>query len=268
MIEALMTYEFMQKALLMAVLSGSTCALIGVFVVLLRMSFIGICISHASFAGALVGLMAGIPPLAGGFIGGVGVAAAIGPFTEKLKASADSVVGVVFAVMLSLSMLVLGLLPENLTEGLNFMWGNLLTAQTIDLWMMGICTIVVLAYIVFFFKEIEAMVSQKEAARASGVPVQALFYATLILMGIVIAVSLKAVGGILIYALIVTPAVTALQQTYSLKGMFIWSAFWGVIASIIGLACSYWFSAPTGASIVIAATLCLIVVRVFVNKEQ
>jgi manganese/iron transport system permease protein len=265
--EFFLSYEFMQRACVMALLSGLTCGIIGVFVVLLRMSFMGMCISHAAFAGALTTLWLGIPSLLGGFVGGVGAAAIVGPFSDRLRVSADTVVGVIFSVMMSLSMLVLGMLPSARTEGLNFMWGNLLTANNLDIALMAACALGLISFIWVFFKEIQAMISQKQAAIASGVPAQGLYYLTLMMMGVIIAVSLKAVGGILIYALIVTPAATAMQQTYRLKTLFWLAALWGVLSSIFGLMASYWFDIPTGAAIVLAATLFLVVTRLCVSAK-
>ena len=232
--QELLTYEFMQRALAMAVISGLTCGLLGVFVVLLRMSFIGICVSHAAFAGALIGVWLGFPPALCGFVGSVGVTAGVQVWSRRLRVSTDTVVGVIFSVMLSLSMLVLGLLPGSRAEGLNFLWGNLLTASRTDLIWMGLCAVLLIGFIALFFKDI---------------------------MGLVIAVALKAVGGVLIYALIVTPAATALQTSKSLKTMFIVSGLWGMGASVVGLFLAGLFSIPTGACVVLTATAFLVLVR-------
>ena len=261
--QELLTYEFMQRALAMAVISGLTCGLLGVFVVLLRMSFIGICVSHAAFAGALIGVWLGFPPALCGFVGSVGVQV----WSRRLRVSTDTVVGVIFSVMLSLSMLVLGLLPGSRAEGLNFLWGNLLTASRTDLIWMGLCAVLLIGFIALFFKEIEAVISQKDAAQASGIPVRELTLAMMLIMGLVIAVALKAVGGVLIYALIVTPAATALQTSKSLKTMFIVSGLWGMGASVVGLFLAGLFSIPTGACVVLTATAFLVLVRLLSKGE-
>ncbi len=261
--EHLLTYEFMQRAFAMAVVSGLTCGLLGVFIVLLRMSFIGICVSHAAFAGALIGVWLGFPPATCGFAGALGVTAFVGSWSRRLRVSADTIVGVIFSVMLSLSMLVLGLLPGSRAEGLNFLWGNLLTASGTDLIRMLICAVLLCGFIFAFFKEIQAVISQRDAAEASGIPVRALSTGIMLLMGLVIASALKAVGGVLIYALIVTPAATALQTAKSLKTMFFLSGMWGIASSVFGLIFAYFFSIPTGACVVLTATGFLVLVRLF-----
>lgn len=115
--DELFHYAFLQRALLMAVLGGSVCGAIGVFVVLWRMSLVGMCVSHAAFAGALVALWLGAPPLAGGLVGSLGAASAVGPLAEKPGFSLDTAMGVVFSVVMSLAMLALGLLPVREPKG-------------------------------------------------------------------------------------------------------------------------------------------------------
>ena len=128
-------------------------------------------------------------------------------------------------------------------------------------------SVLLIGFIALFFKEIEAVISQKDAAQASGIPVRELTLAMMLIMGLVIAVALKAVGGVLIYALIVTPAATALQTSKSLKTMFIVSGLWGMGASVVGLFLAGLFSIPTGACVVLTATAFLVLVRLLSKGE-
>ena len=136
---------------------------------------------------------------------------------------------------MSLAMLALGLLPGARTEGLSLIWGSLLTVTSFDLQLMSGTALLLFSFITVFFKEIEAIMGQRHAAAAAGIPVRGIRYACLLLMGLVVAFALKAIGGLLIYALIVTPAATALQLTYRLSRMFILSAFFGITACTTGL---------------------------------
>ncbi len=265
---AFLSYGFLQKALLMAMISGATCGAVGVFIVLWRIGFLGICISHAAFAGALISLWVGVPPLAGSVAGSLGAAALIGPMADRANLSLDTVIGVIFSVALSLAVLALAMLPGARTEGLNFLWGSLLTVTRSDLVLMSLAALVLSLFIYLFFKEIQATISQKQAAAASGIPAQAIFYVSLILLGVIVAIALKAVGGILIYALIVTPAATALQLTYRLKHMFWLSAFNGFAVSVVGLWISFHWAIPTGAAIVLTATLLLVFAIIFSPKKR
>ena len=267
-LESFLSYEFLQRALLMALLGGGVCGAMGVFVVLWRMSLVGMCISHAAFAGALLGLWLGLPPLAGGLAASLGAASAVGPLAERPGFSLDTAMGVIFSVVMSLAMLALGLLPGARTEGLSLIWGSLLTVTRLDLALMGGTALLLFAFIFVFFKEIQAIIGQKQAALASGIPVRKIRYASLILMGLVVAFALKAIGGLLIFSLIVTPAATALQLTYSLRRMFILAALLGAAASAAGLWFSFHFSVPPGAAIVLTAAAFLLAAILLSPKKR
>jgi manganese/iron transport system permease protein len=266
--ESFFSYEFLRRALLMSVLGGSVCGAMGVFVVLWRMSLVGMCISHAAFAGALMGLWIGFPPLAGALTASLGAAALVGPLADHPGFSLDTAIGVIFSLVMSLAMLALGLLPGARTEGLSLIWGNLLTVTSAELWLMGGIALLLFLFVFFFFKEIQAIIGQRQAALASGMPVQVLRYACFMLMGFVVACTLKAIGGLLIFSLIVAPAAAALQLTYSLRVMFLLSAALGATASVAGLWLSFRLSLPTGAAIVLIATLMLAAAMIFSPKKR
>lgn len=266
--EAFLSYGFLVKALWMGMIGGATCGAIGVLVVLWRISFVGVCISHAAFAGALIALWLGAPPLAGGLAGSLGAAAMIGPLADRPTFSPDTAIGVIFSVMLSLAMLALGLLPGAKTEGLGLIWGSLLTVTTLDLWLMGGTALLLLLFLWLFFKEIQATLGQRQAAMAAGIPVRAIYYASLTMLGLVVAIALKAIGGLLIYSLIVIPAVAALQLTYRLATMFTIAALVGAVSSVIGLWLSFHLGIPTGTAIVLTAAALLLLVTLVSPKRH
>lgn len=265
--DSFLSYEFLRRALLMAVLGGGVCGAMGVFVVLWRMSLVGMCISHAAFAGALVGLWLGAPPLAAGLAASLSAASLVGPLADRPGFSLDTAMGVIFSVVMSLAILALSLLPGARTEGLGLIWGSLLTVSGADIAFMSGTGIVTLLFVTLLFKEIQAIMGQKRTALASGVPARAVYYTTLMLMGLVVTFALKAIGGLLIYSLIVTPAAAALQLTYSLKRMFLISAALGALSSALGLWLSFYFSLPPGAAIVLVAVAFLTVAMLLSPKR-
>ncbi|WP_291333306.1 metal ABC transporter permease [Desulfovibrio sp.] len=143
----------------------------------------------------------------------------MGPLAEKPGFSLDTAMGVVFSVVMSLAML--------RTEGLSLIRGSLLTVTRFDLQLVAVTALLLFGFDFLFFKEIEAIMGQSHAAVAAGIPVKDIYYACLVLMGLVVAFALKAIDGLLIYALIVTPAATALQNTYRLSRMFLLAALFG-----------------------------------------
>lgn len=263
-----LSYSFMQRALLSGLLSGIACGMAGVFVVLLRISFVGVCISHAALAGALVSVFLGFAPLPGAMLLSLSAAAAISPLAEKGSMSPDTATGVIFSVMLSVSMLALGLLPGARSDGLGLIWGSILTVSAMDIWLLLAVAVAVCSFVYFFFKEVQAVLCHRESALASGVPAKAIGQIMLFMLGLVVASGIKSVGGLLIYSLIISPAAAAYQLTYRLSHMFFLAALFGVISSWAGLWFAWLLNWPSGATIVLAATCILILAVIFSPKRR
>ncbi|MDL2216191.1 metal ABC transporter permease [Desulfovibrio sp. OttesenSCG-928-M14] len=263
-----LSYSFIQRALIAGLLSGLACGMAGVFVVMLRISFVGVCISHAALAGALGSVFLGFAPLPGAIILSLCAAAAISPLAEKGSMSPDTATGVIFSVMLSASMLALGLLPGARSDGLGLIWGNILTVSAADVWLLLFVAVAVCAFVHFFFKEVQAVLCHKDAALACGIPARAIGQIMLLMLGLVVASGIKSVGGLLIYSLIITPAAAAYQLTYRLGRMFLLAAFFGVLSSWFGLWLAWLLSWPSGATIVLSATAILIMAVLFSPKRR
>ena len=254
-----LSYGFIQRALLAGLLGGVGCGLAGVFVVLLRISFVGVCIAHAALAGALISVFMGLSPLTGAMTLSLLAAATIGPLAEKGAMSPDTATGVIFSVMLSASMLMLGLLPGARSDGLGLIWGSILTVGIPDVWLLACIAVALTLFVSLLFKEVQAVLCHKEAALAVGIPARAISQVMLVFLGAVVASGIKSVGGLLIYSLIVTPAAAAYQITYRLGLMFVLSAVFGVVSCWAGIWFSYLLGWPSGATIVMVATAILLV---------
>lgn len=266
--EFFLSYTFIQRALLAGLLSGLACGLAGVFVVLLRISFVGVCVSHAALAGTLGSVFLGFPPLPGALMLGIAAAAAISPLSEKGSMSPDTATGIIFSVMLSASMLALGLLPGARSDGLGLIWGSILTVSAADVWLLVFVAGLVCAFVYFFFKEIQSVLCHREAAQACGIPDRAIRQAMLLILGMVVASGIKSVGGLLIYSLILSPAAAAYQLTYKLSRVFLLAAFFGVVSCWTGLWFAWVLSWPSGATIVLSATCILIAAVCFSPKHR
>jgi len=118
----------MQNAIISAFLGGIACATIGVFVVLMHMPFIGVCMSHAAFAGALLGLWLGFNPLIGAFAFSLLAAAIIGPLADRGELSPETSLGVIFSFMLGIAFLFMGLMPGTKSGALELLWGSIITS--------------------------------------------------------------------------------------------------------------------------------------------
>ena len=261
-------YQFMQNAILTGVLGGIACSIIGVFVVLMHMPFIGVAMSHAAFAGAMLGLWLGFNPLLGAFLVSLLAAAIIGPLADRGELNPDTSVGIIFSLMLGLSFLFIGLMPGTKSSALELLWGSILTNTRGDIILLAIVAAVIVGLVVLFFKEIQATVFNREMALSVGIPATIILYGILFLTGATITTTLRSIGGILIFSLILNPAAAAYQLTYSMKKMFFLSALFGVLSSLIGLFLSYYFNLPSGATIVVTSSVIFLVAVIFSPKRK
>jgi len=261
-------YQFMQNAILAAFLGGIACATIGVFVVLMHLPFIGVAMAHAAFAGALLGLWLGFDPLIGALVFSLAAAAVIGPLADRGELSPDTSLGVIFSLMLGLAFLFLGLMPGTKSSALTLLWGSILTNTRGDVLLLGVVAVVVLGLVMVFYKEIQATVFNRGIAQAVGLPATLILYGVLFLTGATVTASLRSIGGLLIFSLILNPAAAAYQLTYSMKKMFLLAATFGVLSGWTGLLVSYVFDLPSGATIVIVSSVIFMLAAAFSPKRR
>ena len=266
-LEAL-SYPTIQRAVIACVLCGASCAILSVFVVLMKMPLIGVSMSHAAFAGAVLGLLLGINPFLSGLILCLLTAAVLGPLSDRTDIVPENLLGILFSFLMGIAFLGMGILTQTKAGALNLMWGSLLSLSETDVWVLAVVTAVLIMFVVLFFKEIHAVLFNRRLAASGGIPERMIYYALLFLTGAVVSSNLATVGGLLIFALLVQPGATALQLTYNLKSFFWISAAAGILACALGLAVSYIFDIPSGASVVLTATLLFALAFVFSPKRR
>jgi len=261
-------YQPIQRAAAACVLCGASCSMLSVFVVLMRMPLIGVSMSHAAFAGAVFGMLLGVDPFVSGFVVCLLAAAALGPLSDRTDLAPENVLGIMFSFLLGLAFLGMGVLTRTKAGALNLMWGSLLTLSRADVAVLEVITAILALFVIVFFKEIRCVLFNRRLAASGGVPERAIYYALLFLTGAVVSSNLATVGGLLIFALLVQPGATALQLTYNLKHFFLISVASGVGACASGLVVSYLFDLPSGAAVVLMATLIFAVAFVFSPKRR
>lgn len=259
---------FFLRAALAALLAGTACSVVGVLVVTMRISFLGVCMSHAAFAGALLGLVLGVHPTWSAVILSVGAAGILGPLADRGDFSPDTAIGIVFSSALGVSFLLLAMIPGPKTEALGLLWGSLLTVSPQSLYLLAAVAGGAAILAVVFFKEIQTVVFNRELARSLGMPATAVFYGILIMGGLTTTASLNAIGGLLVFSLIVNPAAAAYQLVYSLKAMFVVSAVIGVASGWLGLILSFYLDLPTGALIIVTSCALFVVANLLSPKRR
>lgn len=261
-------YHFIQRALIASVVGGAACGIVGVWVVMMRIPFVGVAMSHAAFAGAIFGLLLHIHPLLMAIIFCCASTALIGPIADRGDFDPNISIGIIFAVVLGLAFLGMGMIPGPKTEALNFIWGNILIISSGDVLLLLLITIITIMFLMFLYKEIQAILFNRELARASGIPEKVLFYCLLFLCGMTVTFNLNIIGGLLVFSLIVNPPSAAFQLTYDLRTMYILSIIFGISSCLMGLLFSYLFNVPSGAVIIIVSSLIFGISLVFSPKRK
>ncbi len=259
---------FLQRAILATLFTGIACSLVGVLVVTMRISFLGVCISHAAFAGALLGLVISKNPTWLAIAVSLVAAGALGPLADRGDFAPDTAIGIVFSSALGVSFLLLSIIPGPKTEALSLLWGSVLTVTAGSLYLLASVAIGAMLLIGLFFKEIQTVIFNRELAKSLGLPATCVFYGILILSGLTTTASLNAIGGLLVFSLTVNPAAAAYQLTYSLKKMFAIAAAFGVLSGWIGLALSWQLNLPTGARIILVSCALFVLANAFSLKRR
>lgn len=264
----LLGYTFMQRALVSGVLIGALCAVIGVYVVLKGLSFIGAGIAHASFGGVALGFLLGVNPVLTAVIFCLLTAWGIGWASRKGQIKEDTAVGIFFASTMALGILLIGLMRGYNTDLFGYLFGSILAVTSQDMWVTIGLGAVVLSVVGLFFKELLLITFDPEMAEIVGLPAEKLYFLLLSLVAIIIVISIKVVGIVLVSALIVTPAAAAYQLTEDFRRMMVLSVVFGVGSTVGGLLLSYWLNTASGATIVLLSTLFFFTAAVFSPRRR
>ena len=252
MIEALQ-YEFMQHALIAGILASIVCGIIGVYVVVNRMVFISGGISHASFGGVGLGLLSGIDPLLGAMLFAIASALSMGAISRRTRLPVDTSIGIIWAIGMALGVIFIALTPGYTPDISSYLFGNILMVSSLDLMLIIILATIIVAVVFLLYKEFLVLSFDEEFGKVSGLPIERLYFLLLCLIALSVIILMRAVGIILVIALLTIPAAMARRFTYSLKRMMLLSTLFGAIFIISGLWLSYELDMPSGATIILVS---------------
>ncbi len=247
-------YEFFVRALAASAIVGLVCAVVGTYMVLRGLAFMGDALSHAAFPGVVAAYMLGAPFYLGATIAAVGTSLAIGWITRRGRLRGDTTIGVLFAGMFAFGIFLFSTIPNYVGDLFGFLFGEILGISATDLVALAVLGVVVLGVVAVLWKELLYSTFDPLGAGASGLPVAKLEYLFLGLIAVTIVISLQAVGIILVVAMLVTPAATAQLVTNRFSRMILVAAGIGIVAPLIGLYLSYWTNTASAALIVLVET--------------
>ncbi|WP_036696293.1 metal ABC transporter permease [Paenibacillus taiwanensis] len=255
----IITSQFFQKALIGGLLIGITAPLMGIFLVLRRLSMIGDTLAHVTIAGVALGFLIGIYPLAGGLIFALLGSIAIEKLRKAYKTYAELSIAVIMSGGVALASLFFTLGKSFNANVTNYFFGSIYTLNWMDISVVGGVTLIVIGFMVIFWKEMFLLTFDEDAAAVNGLPVRWFNLALTVLTALVISAAIKIVGALLVSALLTIPVATSLLVARSFKKAIIASVFVSEFAVVAGLiTAGVWNLAP-GATIV----LILIAVLIF-----
>lgn len=248
-------YGIFVRSLVAVVLVGAVCAVVGTFVVLRGLAFIGDAISHAAFPGVVVAFLLRSPYYIGAALAAIGTALAITFISRRTALRTDTTIGVLFAGTFALGIFLYSTIEGYVADLFGFLVGNVLAIGVADLAWLGALSALVLLAVLVFWKELLYATFDPLGAAASGLPVTAMEYLFLGLVALTIVTSLQAVGIILVVAMLVTPAAAAQLLTGRFERLLAVALAIGIGASVVGLYLSFWLDVASGATIVLVQTL-------------
>ncbi len=261
-----LAYAFVQRALITGILLGVMCAVLSFFVILRRMAFVGVGLSHAALGGVALGLVLGVPPLLAASVFTIGVAWVVGWLRGRTEVSEDTAIGVFFPTAMALGVVLISLSPTYRQDLMGYLFGNILSVRPDEVLPLAILCVVGLALIAFYFKELLFLGVDEEAARAAGLPAVRLRFLLLTLLAVTIVAAVRLVGIVLVSAFLVIPAATGQALARSVGGMIATAIVTALVSVVAGLWISWMWNLPSGAAIVLVSAVLFFVALLRVRR--
>lgn len=243
-------YDFFRHAMLAGILASVACGIIGSYVVIKRIVFVAGGVSHTAYGGIGLGYYLGINPLAGAAVFSLGAAIIIAWIRHRWSQFEDTLIGIMWAMGMAIGIYFIGKTPGYAPNLMSYLFGNILTVPTAELYAMAALDILIVTLTVLLFKEFRALTFDEEHARISGLPTTTLNIVLFCLISLTVVALIRAVGIILVIALLTIPAAIAMQYCRNLKSMMLSAIFLGMIFTTVGLYLSAAGNVASGATIV------------------
>ncbi|MFA6430010.1 MAG: metal ABC transporter permease [Patescibacteria group bacterium] len=250
----LLTYPFVQRAILAGVISAGLLAILGVFVHVRRMAFFSEGIAHASLAGVAIGILLNQEPLLWAAIWSAAFASAVYILEKKTHLSPDSLIGILFTSSLAFGVLLINLKPGYQPDLISFLFGNILTVRAADLTVIAVAAVLIGAFLLWQFRSYLLLSLNKEMAHVAGLRTELLSFLLYLVLAIAVTLGIKVLGIVLVGALIIIPTATAKLFAGSVRSLLIQSIIFAELAVLIGIALSLTWNLPTGSLIILTGT--------------
>jgi zinc transport system permease protein len=255
MLKEMISLPFVQHAFVGGMLVALMLSVLSFFVLLRRISFIGVGISHSALGGVALGVALGFSITLSTTVFCCFIALLIGFISRRGHVREDAAIGITFSGTMALGVTLISLSGSYTSNLFSYLFGSILSITRSDIYLIVVYCAVVVLFIAAFFKQLLAVSFNEEVARVNGIPVDALHYLLLVLVAIAIVASIKLVGIVLVSALLVLPAATAYQLAQTYRKVLALSVISGIVSLVVGLVVSYALDLPSGATIVLCACI-------------
>lgn len=262
MLEALQ-YDFIQNALLAAILVSLSAGIIGSLVIVNRITFLAGGIAHSAYGGIGLAIYLGLPVLLGATVFAVINAIVIAALTLRKRNRVDSLIGIMWAFGMAIGIIFVDLTPGYNVDLMSYLFGSIIAVSSEDIFYLILIDIVIVLSVLLFYKQILAVSYDSEFASLRGISIKFFYTLILVLSALSVVAAIKVVGLILVIALLTIPTYLAEIFSKKLSSMMIISSLFAGFFSIFGLVLSYFYDISSGASIIIVGVSTLLIVKLF-----
>lgn len=257
----ILTYSFMQKALLVGFLLGIIVPIIGVIMVSKRLAMVGDALSHGSLAGVSIGLILGFNPILGATAFAIFSALSIEYIRKKIPRYSEMSIAIITSTGIGLAGLLSGFV-DNASNFNSFLFGSIVAINDFEMRLVILITAVVVLTFVLLYKEFFYIALDERSARLSGVNVNLVNFISTMMTAVTVSIAARSVGALIVSSLMVIPVASAMQIAKSYKQTVIYSIVFGILFTVGGLFMSYHLSLKPGGTIVLLGVLTLLILFV------
>jgi len=252
-------YTFVRNMFVAGLLASIACGIIGTYVVVRRLVFISGGIAHTCFGGVGLAYLLGFDPMLGALVFALGTAVAVGLAGLRTRIREDSTIGVLWVLGMALGLIFIRFAPGYVPDLGSILFGDILLVKSQDLWLMLFLVVGIVAIVAIFYRQLLALTFDEEFARIMGVPTEMIYVLLLALIALTVVLLLKVVGVILVIALLTIPATISGLFNTRMKSMMFMAVLVGCVVTTIGSLLSWQYNLPVGATIVVVASLALLI---------
>lgn len=249
----LLSYEFMRNALMAGVLVSLASGIIGTLVVLKRMVFISGGVAHTAYGGVGLAFYLGVNPILGAVAFSLGASFLMGYVQRKTRQRQDTLIGVMWAIGMAIGIVFADMTPGYKADLMSYLFGSILAVTNLDLLLMLVVDLLVLVFVILFYKELQATAFDETFARVRNLPVDTLYVILIAMIGLAVVMLMRVVGLIMIIALLTVPAAIGAMYLKNMKHIMWLASGLSLVFTIGGLLISYTFNLSSGATIILVS---------------